>query len=687
MWQLIGNRPIEALRDLPLMTDEVSRGTMDVLTALMLPAWYTNVDLGSLIIGRMTNLSLEHGNCDASCLNYAWLGLLLGPQSGDYDAAFRFGRLGVDLVEQHGLDRFKARVYQAFGGHVMQWTRPIRTARSLVQRAFDVASKLGDLTYASFARNNHITQMLAIGEPLAEVQREAEAMIDFAYKARFSLAVDRVTPQLQLARSLRGRTPVFGTLNDAGFHEESYERYLDEPPGPTLATCWYWVRKLQARYLAGDYATALAAADRAEQLLWTCPSFFEQAEYHFYAALARAAHDIPLAEPERIRHIRIISEHHRQLLLWAEHCPENFQTRAALVGAELARLEDRETDAMNLYEQAIRSARDSDFIHNEALANELAARFYAVRGFEKIARVYLQDARHGYLRWGADGKVRQLDGLHPHLCGEESAPAPTATIGLPLERLDLATVIAVSQAISGEVVLDKLLDTLMRRALEQAGAERGVLVLSRRTDLRVVAEATTRGDAVTVQLLDESVSAAVLPVSMLHYVLRARENIILDNATTQNAFADDPYIQRRHARSILCLPLLTQAKLIGVLYLENNLAPRVFAPARTAVLKLLASQAATAIENAHLYRDLAQREAKFQRLLDANFIGIFIWHLDGRILEANDAFLHMLGYHRDHLVSARLNWADLTPPEWHERDTRLAQEFRLTGSVPPPFEK
>nr|WP_324291817.1 PAS domain S-box protein [Cupriavidus sp. D39] len=227
----------------------------------------------------------------------------------------------------------------------------------------------------------------------------------------------------------------------------------------------------------------------------------------------------------------------------------------------------------------------------------------------------------------------------------------------------------------------------MRRALEQAGAERGVLVLSRRTDLRVVAEATTRGDAVTVQLLDESVSAAVLPVSMLHYVLRARENIILDNATTQNAFADDPYIQRRHARSILCLPLLTQAKLIGVLYLENNLAPRVFAPARTAVLKLLASQAATAIENAHLYRDLAQREAKIQRLLEANFIGIFIWHLDGRILEANDAFLHMLGYHRDHLVSASLNWADLTPPEWHERDARLAQEFRLTGSVPPPFEK
>lgn len=689
MWELIGNRPIEALRDLPLMTDAVSRGTMDVLTALMLPAWYTNVDLGSLVIGRMTNLSLEQGNCDASCLNYAWLGLLLGPRSGDYGAAFRFGQLGVDLVEQHGLDRFKARVYQAFGGHVMQWTRPIRTAHSLVQRAIDVAGRLGDLTYACFARNNQITQMLAVGEPLADVQREAESLIDFAYKARFSLAVDRVTPQLQLVRSLRGRTPVFGTLNDASFHEESYERYLDEPPGPTLATCWYWVRKLQARYLAGDYVTALAAADRAERLLWTCPSFFEQAEYHFYAALAHAAHDVPRAEPDRTRHLRRISEHHHQLLIWAEHCPENFQTRAALVGAELARIEDRHSDAMHLYEEAIRCARDNDFIHNEALANELAARCYAARGFEKIARVYLEDARDAYLRWGADGKVQQLEGRYPHLFGEEGIPpAPTATIGLPLERLDVATVIAVSQAISGEVVLDRLLGVLMKLALEQAGAERGVLVLSRGADLRIVAEASTSGDAVSVSLLDDSASSTAMPLSMLHYVVRTRDPIIVDNANTLNAFPDDPYFQQQRARSILCLPLLTHAKLIGVLYLENRLAPRVFSPARTAVLKLLASQAATAIENARLYRDLAQREAKIQCLLEANFIGIFIWHLDGRVLEANDAFLHMLGHDRADLASAGLDWrTDLTPPEWHERDAGLARAFQLTGNVPAPYEK
>src|SRR5262249_1108881 len=159
---------------------------------------------------------------------------------------------------------------------------------------------------------------------------------------------------------------------------------------------------------------------------------------------------------------------------WAAHCPENFANRAALVGAEIARLEGRELDAERLYEQAIHAARANGFVHNDALAHELAARFYAARGFETIAQAYLRQARHGYRRWGAEGKVRQLDQLYPHLGTEEAAAAPTGTIGAPVEYLDLATVIKVSHAVAGEIVLEQLLDTLLRTALAQAGAERGL---------------------------------------------------------------------------------------------------------------------------------------------------------------------------------------------------------------------
>ncbi len=341
---------------------------------------------------------------------------------------------------------------------------------------------------------------------------------------------------------------------------------------------------------------------------------------------------------------------------------------------------------MRLYEQAIRSARANGFIHNEALANELASRFYAARGFEKIARVYLQDARYGYLRWGADGKVRQLEQLHPHL---RDAPVPasaTTTIGAPVERLDVGTVLKAAQAVSGEIVLGELIKTLLRIAVEHAGAERGLLILFPGDEPRIAAEATTGRGQVEVTLRQAAVSPAELPESVLHTVIRTRESVILDDALARNPFSADEYISQKHARSVLCLPLVKQAKLIGVLFLENNLASHVFTPARISVLELLASQAAISLENARLYNDLQEREARIRRLVDSDIIGIIMWDVEGRILDANEAFLHMLGYSRDDLVSGGLRWTALTPAEWNYAHERAAAEVRAIGSH-KPFEK
>jgi tetratricopeptide (TPR) repeat protein len=221
------------------------------------------------------------------------------------------------------------------------------------------------------------------------------------------------------------------------------------------------------------------AASKAQQLLWTSYLLFEDAEYPFYSALARAAHCDSAPAGERPRHIDALAAHHKQLQVWAENCPENFENRAALVGAELARIEGRDVDAMPLYEQAIRSARDNGFVHNEAIAYERAAEFYRARGFDQIADLYLRNARYSYLRWGADGKVRQLEEMYPQIRTKEPPPSPTSTIAKPVEHLDLATVIKVSQAVSGEIVLEKLIYTLMRTAIEQAGAERGLLIVPR----------------------------------------------------------------------------------------------------------------------------------------------------------------------------------------------------------------
>src|SRR5262249_31125010 len=262
----------------------------------------------------------------------------------------------------------------------------------------------------------------------------------------------------------------------------------------------------------------------------------------------------------------------------------------------------------------------------------------------------------------------QLDRLYPYLKTEEPVSGPTSTIGTSIEQLDLATVIKVSQAISAEIIFEKLIDTLMRTAIEHAGAERGLLVLPRGEQWTAV-EATTSGDTVIVRLREVPMAEASVPESILHYVVRTLETVILDDASAHNPFSADPYLrQQHHARSILCLPLINQAKLSGVLYLENNLTSHVFTPTRIAVLKLLVSQAAISLENTCLYRDLEEREAKIRSLVDANIMGICTWDLQGEIIEANETFLHILQYSRQDLLSGGLRWADLTPSEWRDRD-------------------
>src|SRR6266849_719308 len=435
IWSRLGARRIEDLIDVPLMSDPAMLGTLDVLNDVVPPALFTDRNLLSLVICRMVNLSLEHGNSDASCFAYVFLGMIAGPHFENYAGGFQFGQLGYELTEKRGLHRYQARTYMAFGNFVMPWTRHVRTGRELVRRAFDIANKAGDLTFAAYSCNNLNTNLLAAGDALPGTQREAERGLEFAQKARFGLVIEIIAAQLQLIRTLRGLTPTFGSFDCEQFDEHRFEGHVASQRNLALPECWYWIRKLQARVLAGDYRSAIEASSKARPLLWTSPSFFETAEYEFYSGLCRAALCDRTLPDERCNHFEALAAHYRQLEIWAANCPENFENRTAMVGAEIARLEGRELDAEHLYEKAIRSAHANGFVHNAALAKELAARFYAARGFEKFANAYLRDARYGYLRWGANGKVRQLDHLYPHLGKEAPARRPTSTTVAPVEPL------------------------------------------------------------------------------------------------------------------------------------------------------------------------------------------------------------------------------------------------------------
>jgi predicted ATPase/two-component sensor histidine kinase len=602
----IGNAPIGSLIDLPLLRDEDLAATLNVLTAVLPPAFFTDENFVCLVLCRMANLSLAHGNSDASSLGYAYLGMVAGPVFGDYSAAFDFGRLGLALVDERGLDRFKARVYMCFAYHVMPWTQHIRSGLPLLRRAFEVASESGDLTYMGFSSCCYVTSLLAAGEPLAELEREARQRLAVVQAARFGLIVDIITSQLRLIHTLRGFRSPFES--DVPFDEAQFERHLESDPSLAIAACWYWIRKLQGLLYIDDIEGALAAEEKARPLLWTSSGHIEFAEYHFHAALVRArCHDDASAD-DRSAHALALAGHHDMLQIWARHCPSNFGSRAALVQGELARTEGRAFDAMRLYETAIGLAREHDSPHIEALACEVAARFFLKNGFSRIAPVYLRHARRAYLRWGAVAKIKTLDERYSDLI-HEPADASGGR-GAIAERFDVESVVKASQAISGEIVLDKLMRTLMTLVLEHSGARRAVLVLPHEEKLQMEAEAVSGRDGAEVRIESRAATPAGVPLSLLHHALRTRQCALVDDAALAHAFVSDDYFRAHGARSVLALPIVKQTKLGGVLYLENDLAPGVFSPARITVLTLLASQAAISLENASLEHKEALLEEK-----------------------------------------------------------------------------
>jgi signal transduction histidine kinase len=638
IWQQLAGRPIATMANLPSMNAPLWQAIMDVLVWSISPAMYTDENLLSLVAGRIVNLTLQHGTSAASCIGYVYVGAMLGSQFADYDRGFRFGKLGVDLAQRPEFNRFAARVNLGFADMVSPWARHVRSGVQLLRNAFTGAYERGDFTCAAYCWPNLVTALLANAEPLAEVQHQAELGLEFVRKIRFDLVARILAGQLRLIRALRGVSGELGSDHQFKFDEDGEE--LSRNPRLAFANCWILVRRLQAFSFAGNYVAAIRAAAEAESLLWTSRSFFELADYHFYAALARSASCRSGTIVDRSAHVDALVSHLCQLKKWEEHGPENFEGRAVLVSAELARVQERDSDAMGLYERAIQLAHRGGFTQNEALASELAGRFCLGRDLETAGLAYMRNARACYVLWGADGKVSQIDRLFPRLIPPEREGSAAS--------LDVAAVVRASQTVSSEIDLPQLIRGLMTIALQNAGADRGVLLFAREGRYWIAAEASANDNEIEVDLGQVPVTTAIVPQSLLNYVARTHESLLLDDAAGSHSFSEDEYICQKGSRSILCVPLIKQAKLIGLLYLENSQTSHAFTPARVLVLKLLASQAAISIENARLYADLvtenSEREKIEKALAEAQRIshtGSWHWHVKTGAIDASQECLRI----------------------------------------------
>jgi len=692
IWQNLGERSIENLIDLPPMTDPEKQAAMRVLAEIRAPANMTDVKLHDLVTFHMVNATLKYGTTDASTHGIVGLATILGPVFQRYIDGYHFGKLSCALVEKYGFHAYKAKAYLGME-HLLLWIQPISKAIEFTRLAFHAAVETGDLSFASYSCEHLVTDLLLQGVHLDDVWRESQMGLELHRTVKFRDVADMIVSQQRFIQNMRGQTAAFSTFSDAHFDEERFEAQLTSDR-MTRMVCYYWTLKLEARFMSGDYDAARAAAQKAKSLLPSARIHVQLVDYYYYNALTIAAmHETPglRKQAERFEELKQSLERLRE---WSESCPETFLDKYTLVLAELARIEHRDLDAMPLYEKAIRAAREHGFVHYEGIGNELAARFYLDRSHQTTAYAYLREARHCYLRWGALGKVKQLEQRYPAIAEQESG-RPATTIGTSVEQLDLETVMKASQAVSGEIVLEKLIETLMVIAVEHAGAERGLLILPLGDDYRIEAEARTGRDRVGIYLRQRIVTPSELPESLLRYVIRTHESVILDDASSSSLFSEDPYVLQSRPRSVLCLPLIKQTKLVGVLYLENNLAPRVFTPERLAMLELLASQAAISLDHARLYADrgrlnaeltkvnsdrrkavesLRASEERWRKLFENSSAGIVLTTPDGRYIAANVAFQKMLGYTEEELQK-------LTVVELTHKEDRAATNAILAESA------
>ena len=623
LWRNLDSRSIEDLINLPLMTDPELQAAMRPLLVLANAASFTDFHLFCLLLCRMVNISVQHGTSGVSANAFGFLGFTLGPLFHHYREGYRFAKLGCDLVEKHGFISRQAKAYSAMGA-VAVWTQPIAGAIDFTRTAFHTAIETGDLTFACYSMFTVVSHLLIRNDPLDAVWRESEVGLDFARKAKFRDIVDLIVSQQRFIATMQGWTAAFSTFNDAHFDEATFEAQLTGDR-TSLMISWYWILKLKARYLSGNYVEALAAADKAKPLLPAATGQIQLIDYHFYDALTVLALYEKGSTDDQIGWRDLLTAHREQLREWAENYPPTFADKHALVSAEIARIEGRDRDSMRLYEQAIHLAHVNGFVQNEALAHEVTAQFYVARGVETNADTHLRNARNCYNRWGALGKVKQLDERYPQLREERVPASTTATIGTPVGQLDVETVVRASQAFLSEIVLPKLIEKLMRIVLEHAGAERGLLILLRGNEPRIEAEAITGHGEIEVTARQTATSPIDLPESVLQYVIRTREPVVIDDASIGNSYSEDEFLREKRPRSILCLPIVKQMTLIGALYLENNLTPSAFTADRVAVLELLASQAAISLENARLYSDLQHSEAYLAQGQSVSHTGSFGW--------------------------------------------------------------
>ncbi len=615
-------RRIEDIVELPEMTDPEDLAAMHVIITMISAVYLSNPELFLMVISVGVVSCLKKGAASSSPIFFAGYGLVLCGAMGYVDAGFRFGLLSLDLLKRFNADDQKCRVIFIFNFFIRPWKEHIRDSLKPMVEAYRIGLETGDLVYSGHSSSMYCLYSFLVGRRLAALEREIASYCQAIRRLKQERAVNLSEQYRQVISNLLGRSDdpclLIGDCYDErvmlGVHEKAND-------GSSIF-CFY-LNKTMLCHLFGRYDQALENADMTETYLEHMIGLIYVPLFHFYDSLARIAVCESANESEQKRLLKKISRNQRKMKKWARFAPMNFLHKYCLVEAERLRIDGKDIKAAGMYDRAISLAKEHSYIQEEALANELAGEFYLSREKISIGRVYLEQARYGYLRWGAAAKVDALDEKHAELSirardasGDDSLVVRTTTGVGGSEKLDLNTVMKSSRVISSEIVLEKLLKNLMKTLIENAGAQKGFLILE--TNFTRCIEAGGSVDSEKCDVLRSipvEKSRSVSP-EIINYVARTSENVVLRDAFQEGEFKHCPYIIRNRPRSILCMPLVNQGRLIAILYLENNSVAGAFTKDRLETLNLLSAQAAISIENSRLYMDMSRLNKTLERKVE-----------------------------------------------------------------------
>ncbi|MBW4681312.1 MAG: AAA family ATPase [Microcoleus vaginatus WJT46-NPBG5] len=619
-------KQIEDLAQLPEMTDPYKLAAMRILIAVLVPAFLTAPNLFPLVTFKMVNLAVRYGNSPLSAYGYTLYGWLLCGALGDINSGYKFGQLGIRLLEQFDARDIKCKVINIFNAFIRHWKDHVRETIQPFVEALQISLETGNIEYTGYSTINYCNYLFLLGEDLSKVNSHQRQYIDLMRKLKQEYVIHSVSIGRQAVLNLLNLSEDRCSLIGESFNEnEMLPVFKEANILPSLFTTYFY--KLMLAYLFKDYKGAIENASLAEPYAVGVSGFLLFSEHNFYYSLALlgfcSSCDHQKNNKIQQQTLKQVNLNQTKLKQWAVEGPDNYQHKYLLVEAEKARILGQEIKAMKLYDCAIQGAKEQGYIQEEALGNELAAEFYLACGREKVAKTYMTEAYYGYIRWGATAKVKDLDERYPQLIFRTPQQASlglditqtTSSIGKNAQILDLATVLKSSLVLSGEIVLSNLLDKLMKVVIENAGAQKGLFLTKHENQWVIEAEGLASKDDVTVTQSISIDATEKLPISVLNYVERTRENLVLDDASNTGTFAADPYIAGNQPKSILCSPLIHSGKLTGILYLENNLTKGAFTPDRLKVLNLLTAQISISIENARLYEREREKSQQLEQSL------------------------------------------------------------------------